>query len=393
MWEKRQIAAPLVVAALTVACALLPAGVEPSATAHPEPTAAHTQKPRCGDGICDQLEQKRGLCPEDCGEATAVAEPTTGASPTRAPGGVANLEPDFSLDVYEADKAWDGITLLTDKHTGDARLIEVNMLGEIVWEYALPDEWGEKMVGFEAELLPNGNVLFALTRTGLYEVDRSGNIVWSHKDQKVSHDADRLPNGNTLYVYGANDDKSDAQVKEVNPDGEIVWAWYAKDHFDYAPYSDIFFQGWSHVNAVTRLENGNTLISIRNFDMIVEVDPSGEVVDTFEGIARYPHDPEVLENGNILVASQTPQVHSILEIDRQTKEVVWRYDVTTERDNMPVRDCNRLPNGNTLITAARKIVEVTPDGEIVWQFGLADTVPPLEDTAQLGFYKAERVTR
>lgn len=178
------------------------------------------------------MEQEGGVCPQDCGETTTVPASTDAPASTRAPAGVANLEPDFSLDVYEADKVWDGITLLTDKHTGDARLIEVNMLGEIVWEYALPDEWGEKMVGFVAELLPNGNVLFALTRTGLYEVDRSGNIVWSHKDQKVSHDADRLPNGNTLYVYGANDDRSDAQAKEVSPDGEIVWAWYARDHFD-----------------------------------------------------------------------------------------------------------------------------------------------------------------
>lgn len=381
---KKRIGTLSAVTLLTVACTLAPATRATGAL-----PVVPTQEPRCGDGICDQMEQERGLCPQDCGEATDGPEP----SPTGAPGPVGDLEPDFSLDVYEPDKVWDGVTLLTDKHTGDARLIEINMLGEIVWEYALPDEWGEKMVGFEAELLPNGNVLFALTRTGLYEVDRSGDIVWSHKDQKVSHDADRLPNGNTLYVYGANDEKSDAQVKEVNPDGEIVWAWYAKDHFDYAPYSDISFQGWCHTNAVTRLDNGNTLISIRNFDMIVEVDPSGEVVDTFEGIARFPHDPLVLENGNILVASQTPQVHSILEIDRETKEVVWRYDVTSERENMPVRDCNRLPNGNTLITAARKIIEVTPGGEVVWQFGLADTVPPLEDTAQLGFYKAERVTR
>lgn len=241
------------------------------------------------------------------------------------------------------------------------------------------------------ELLANGNVLFAVTRSGLYEVDRDGNIVWSHKDPKVSHDADRLESGNTLYVFGANDQKSDAQVKEVSPEGKLVWSWYAKDHFDYSPYSEVSFQGWCHTNAVTRLENGNTLISIRNFDMIVEVDPNGEVVDTIEGIARSPHDPLVLENGNILVVDQTPRVHTVLEIDPATEQVLWTYAIE-DRANMPVRDCNRLPNGNTLITAARKIMEVTPKGEVAWQFGLADTVPELEDSAQLGFYKAERLS-
>jgi hypothetical protein len=84
-------------------------------------------------------------------------------------------------------------------------------------------------------------------------------------------------------------------------------------------------------------------------------------------------------------------VHAVIEIDPETGEILWEYGIE-ERDNMPVRDCNRLPNGNTLITAARKIIEVTPDGQVVWQFGLADSVPRLEDSPQLGFYKAERLS-
>ncbi len=301
------------------------------------------------------------------------------------------VDPDLVVDVYDPEKAWPGTTLLTDKHTGAARLIEVNLLGEIVWEYILPEEWGAKVVGFEAEMLPNDNILFALTSNGVYEVDRDGNVVWSHEDPKVSHDADRLENGNTLYVYGSHDQKSDAAVKEVGPDGKLVWSWYIKQQFGYPPYDEIDYQGWGHTNAVTRLENGNTLISIRNFDMILEVDPEGEILDMIEGIAFSPHDPLVLENGNILVVSQTKQVHAVIEIDRQTKEIIKEYFAVYERDNMPVRDCNLLPNGNVLITAARKIIEVTPDGEIVWQFGLADSVPRLADNAQLGFYKAERL--
>lgn len=366
-------------ATMFLACVLSPPtpGEEPL-------RATPVQRPRCGDDICDDKEKKSGHCPQDCGESTPESRATD------APGGIG--DPDLIVDVYDPDRVWAGTTLLTDKHTGKARLIEVNMLGEIVWEYKLPAEWGEKIVGFEVEPLPNRNVLLAITNRGLYEVDRDGTIVWSHQDPKISHDADRLANGNTLYVFGSNDQKSDAQVKEVNPAGEQVWAWYAKDHFDYPPYSDISWQGWSHTNAVTRLENGNTLISIRNFDMIVEVGPDGEVVNTIEGIAKSPHDPLVLENGNILVVSQTTVAHTTMEIDPETKDILWSYDIT-ERSNMPVRDCNRLPNGNTLITAARKIIEVTPEGEIVWQFGMADTVPELSDSAQLGFYKAERLSQ
>ena len=140
-------------------------------------------------------------------EATRVTEPSPGPVQTEMPR--ITSDPELVVDVYDPDKVWDGTTLLTDKHTGQARLIEVDMLGEIVWEYKLPDEWSEGIVGFEVELLPNGNVLFTVTRSGIYEVDRDGNIVWSHRDPKVSHDADRLENGNTLYVFGANDQKTE----------------------------------------------------------------------------------------------------------------------------------------------------------------------------------------
>ena len=36
------------------------------------------------------------------------------------------------------------------------------------------------------------------------------------------------------------------------------------------------------------------------------------------------------------------------------------------------RDADRLENGNTLITAANRFIEVTPQGDIVWQFRLKD---------------------
>ena len=64
----------------------------------------------------------------------------------------------------------------------------------------------------------------------------------------------------------------------MTPVGEIVWSWYAKDEYDVAPYADIDDEGWTHANAVTRLSNGNTLVSLRNFNLTVEVDPDGDVV-------------------------------------------------------------------------------------------------------------------
>jgi uncharacterized protein YndB with AHSA1/START domain len=311
------------------------------------------------------------------------------ATSTPMPRGTA--DPDISVDVYQSDKAWAGTTLMRDCHTaGRPRIIEVNMLGEIVWEYEIPQNLSRYTnPGLDVERLSNDNILFVLPTKGVYEIDRNGNIVWSYLTSKISHEADRLPNGNTIFVFGADDQKDDAQVTEVNPQGKIVWTWYARDHFDEPPYADIYDGGWTHTNSVTRLPNGNTLLSPRNFHFVVEVDPQGSVVRTIgDGILREQHDPEMLPNGNLLASSHVKPEQAV-EIDPETGEVVWEFTIR-ERENYPLRDTNRLPNGNTLITGSTKVIEVTAEGEIVWQLSLGVTFTGM-DAAGLGFYKAERI--
>jgi hypothetical protein len=301
------------------------------------------------------------------------------------------VDPDIHVDIYRPEKAFNGTTLFADNHNPNRpRIIEVNMRGEIVWEYVVPDHLKHyNNPGFDVEWLPNNNILFVLPRYGVFEIDRNGKVVWSYLDTKVSHDVDRLPNGNTLVVWGGRDEIGDAQVKEINKAGKIVWAWYAKDHFFKLPYKDIYDQGWTHTNAVTRLPNGNTLISPRNFNFLIEVDPQGVVVRTIgEGLLRYQHDPEVLPNGNILLVNHR-RPNSVIEIDLNGK-IVWQY-IMSDPNTWPVRDADRLPNGNTLITGTTKIVEVTPDGEELWQLTLKDITFTREKAAGLGFYKAERI--
>jgi hypothetical protein len=322
-------------------------------------------------------------------ENTSVA--CLSAIPTPMPRGT--VDPDIYVDVYRSDMAWAGTTLFTDRHIKERpRVIEVNMLGEIVWEYMVPENVrGYIYTGFDAELLPNNNILIMFPLYGVYEINRNGNLVWSYLDEKVSHDADRLPNGNTLVVFGAGDNISDAQVKEINPKGEIVWSWYAKDHFFKVPYKAIYKQGWTHANAVSRLPNGNTLISLPNFHFVVEVNPKGEVVRTIgEGIFLYQHDPEILPDGNILVANHF-QPHEAIEIDPKTSRIVWRFAMSDE-NFPPVKDADRLPNGNTLITGSTKIVEVTTEGEIVWQLAIEGLDWWEAAKGGRGLYKADRIS-
>jgi len=80
---------------------------------------------------------------------------------------------------------------------------------------------------------------------------------------------------------------------------------------------------------------------------VAEVNPKGEVVRTHgEMVFKLPHDPEMLPNSNLLVP--TPGIGAI-ELDMKTGEIVWQY-LILDPNNWPVRDANRLPNGNTLVT-------------------------------------------
>ncbi|MFC1921378.1 hypothetical protein ACFLYQ_06625, partial [Chloroflexota bacterium] len=75
-----------------------------------------------------------------------------------------------------------------------------------------------------------------------------------------------------------------------------------------------------------------------------------------------------------------------IEIDLQAEEKVWQYNFSGQL----VRDANRLPNGNTLVTGASQLAEVTAEGKVVWLLNL-DIEFSRGQAPGLGFYKAERL--
>lgn len=80
------------------------------------------------------------------------------------------------------------------------------------------------------------------------------------------------------------------------------------------------------------------------------------------------HDVHVLENGHIMVQQGGAKV---VEIDPETKSVVWSYDSGASSDNqgrpVEVHAFQPLENGNVMIAESgpARIIEVNRDGEIV----------------------------
>ena len=309
----------------------------------------------------------------------------------------------YYVDINDASQTCQGTTLFTDSHEeNNPRVVEVDMSGNVVWEFSIPPSWIQgNLVGFDAELLENGNILLVLSTSGIYEIDRDGNTIWQYLDPDCSHDADRLDNGNTIFVFGNHDVKADTCVKEVDAAGNLIWSWKAFDHYNSSPYSEVSYQGWVHNNAVTRLGNGNTMISPRNFDMTIIVDSLGTPVweykwqDLYTNAttfpAFYPHEPEIHFDGTLIVCLQVQTPYQVVEINQQTGNVVWEY----YRENFRTcRDADRLPNGNVLVVGVMTdtnesiMFEVTPAKEIVWQLRLYQ-VPV--NQAPGYFFKAQRI--
>jgi len=173
---------------------------------------------------------------------------------------------------------------------------------------------------------------------------------------------------------------------------EVTWRWQFHEHYP-ASTDGGMNDDWTHVNDVDRIDEDRFLLSPRNFDQAIVVDRStGEIVQRLgtddqsdaqqstraerrmgehEEVLDEQHNPDYLvgENGTptMLVAdSGNDRVVEYAYVDGS-----WRltWEVGTESLRWP-RDADRLPNGNTLIvdTLNHRVIEVTPTGEIVWEY-------------------------
>jgi hypothetical protein len=148
-----------------------------------------------------------------------------------------------------------------------------------------------------------------------------------------------------------------------------------------------------HVNSVKVLSRsraarfplfkaGDVLFSARNLDVIAVLSiETGRVVWAARGPWRRQHDSDFLDNGRLLVYDNLGSLvrSHVLEYDPRTQAVDWSY--TGEQDapfQASLRGTvQRLGNGNTLIVVPddRRLFEVTPDKERVWDCSVPARLP------------------
>ena len=244
-------------------------------------------------------------------------------------------------------------------------------------------------------------------RNTLLELDWHGNLVWEYKGSDViHHDFRVMPDNSVMFIqrmivpesYKGKINNPEMRKLDIRSDvflqidrhGKELWRWQAHDHLDLnscgrRPCQERVgeetgqsnLSDWTHINTLgilpdnkwyragdQRFKPGNILLIPRNFWMTYLIDKdTGKVVweygGDYKGGLSGAHEALMIEEGmpgagNILVIDNGNNVHYgetfVLEINPQTKEIVWIYDVGTKFWTKSRGSAQRLPNGNTLIS-------------------------------------------
>lgn len=255
-----------------------------------------------------------------------------------------------------------------------------------------------------ARMLDDGSLLAIFGAIGIVKLNKNSEVLWRVQN-RAHHALDIAENGD-IYVLRhytrviprlykdepAVDDliailDSEGREKDaisileaIENSREFAYLWENHARRAYKP-RDIL-----HPNSITILDGanaqqapafkkGNLLVSVAFLNALVVIDPATrELVWAHQGPYKIQHDPSVLDNGNLLVFDNRGIApHSrVIEFTLPSMEIAWSFCGT---DQVPFASdtcgtCQRLPNGNTLIVESNggRAFEVTPKGDIVWEF-------------------------
>lgn len=213
-------------------------------------------------------------------------------------------------------------------------------------------------------VLPNGNLLFN-TGHGVREVTRERKVVFDYQSTSEIYACQRLANGNT-FVGECNS----GRLLELSPTGAIV-----EELRLLPPGRD---GGHVFMRNARRLANGHYLVAHYGEQVVREYRPDGGHYLTIAAKGG-PHSAVRLPNGNTLIAcGDMPGGSRLFEAD-PTGEPVWEV----RSGDLPgitlhfLAGLQRLPNGNTVFSnwlghgqfgKAPHLIEITRDRRVVWQF-------------------------
>lgn len=327
---------------------------------------------------------------------------------------------------YDPARAQNGLTLYSSSHEQAAFLID--MQGNVLhrWQMRFSALWDESaavrqprpdaFVFLEkARVLPNGDLVALYTAIGdspwgygIARLNARSEVVWKHLGH-AHHDFEIDDAGN-VHVLTQQVSESDLPgfahlpkpriddfLVTLSPDGRELSSTPLMEIFARSPYARrLHFASqesrdkgdYLHANSLDILRSaapgipgsraGQILVSLREISTVALVDEERRaIVWAQSGPWLRQHDAQLLPNGNLLLFDNEGDASGhgrsrVLEVDPASGGIVWRY---AGRAGEPLESLarssqTRLANGNTLIveSMAGRVLEVTPGGDIVWEF-------------------------
>ncbi|MFZ0546760.1 MAG: arylsulfotransferase family protein [Candidatus Promineifilaceae bacterium] len=199
-----------------------------------------------------------------------------------------------------------------------------------------------------------------------------------------------IPFDLTPYGGPANGTLVDTVIQEQDANKNVVFEWHGSEHM---PIGDTRSNlnttepiDYMHTNGIDVDNDGNWLISLRNYSEITKIDrQTGDLIWRLGGNGNEftftndigfdtQHNINRLENGNITIFDngtnhEPPHSRAIeYEMDEIAKTVtlVWSYPDDTSIFSTIMGNVQRLPNGNSIIGwgSQPKVTEVQNDGTV-----------------------------
>ncbi|PSP68518.1 hypothetical protein BRC85_01315 [Halobacteriales archaeon QS_1_69_70] len=279
-----------------------------------------------------------------------------------------------------------------------ARLVAADGDAELAWLF----EGDEVGAGWFYEIEPFGDGRLAVTSTNpdgtvAFVYDPAADEVvhsTAFPGLRDTHSTSRLAEDRLLVarMRATENGVPEDRLFVTNTTSDTVeWTWRFREHYPNDTDGG-FDEDWTHVNDAEFVGEGDryVLASPRNFDQVIVVDRRTDDIvmrlgaDDDHDTLYEQHNPDYLErdDGTPVILVADSENDRVVEYVRDCGdadprlgagtppgECEWNRAWSVRGFNWP-RDADRLPNGNTLVTDTlnHRVVEITPEGEVVWEF-------------------------
>ncbi|MFT4621632.1 MAG: outer membrane protein assembly factor BamB [Myxococcota bacterium] len=313
------------------------------------------------------------------------------------------------VTVNDPARVQPGLNLWTSGHGPEAHLMDASGTVVHTWRRSFAESYPGRAFDpskngtqfwRRVALLPDGHLLVVFEGQGLVHLDRDSNVVWAwsglaHHDLEVLDDGRILVLSRRAHLIPRLHPRRPVLedfVSLLSPEGEELRRVSVLEAIEQSPFASLWqadakrYGDVFHTNAVERLDGsladrlpeftaGRVLVSSRALHAIAVIDlDTGRAVWGTKGDFARQHDPHLLPGGRILLFDNLGQRDrsSVIELDPLTGVIGWSWGRSPEQPLFS-RFCGaatRLGNGNTLITESGngRALEVTTDGEVVWEF-------------------------